>query len=91
VNVKTLNSTVLDRILAPIGRALSPEVARRLIKLRIDAKTQAKLDRLARRCNDGLLTDRERTEYETYVTAIDYVAMLQAQARVLLAKSDKAQ
>jgi hypothetical protein len=76
----------LDRILDPVGRALTPEVARRLVALRVDARTQAHIDRLARRCNEGQLTPSERAEYETYVTAIDFVAVLQAKARALLAR-----
>jgi hypothetical protein len=80
-------STLLDRILEPVGRALTPEAARDLIDVRLDAKSQAMLDRLARRCNDGKLTDAERAEYESVVAAIDLVAILQAKARALLARS----
>ena len=83
--MKTLETPALDRILDPIGRTLSPEVARRLVKVRLDAKTQAKIDRLARRCNQGQLTAAERAEYETYVSAIDFVSILQAKARAILA------
>jgi hypothetical protein len=82
--MKALEAPALDRILDPVGRALTPEVAWRLVALRVDAKTQARVDRLARRCNDGKLTAGERAEYETYVTAIDFVAVLQAKARAVL-------
>jgi hypothetical protein len=82
--MKTLEAPALDRILDPVSRALTPEVARRLVALRVDAKTQARIDRLARRCNEGKLTEAERAEYETYVTAIDFVAVLQAKARGVL-------
>ena len=46
-------------------------------------------DRLARRCNEGQLTASERAEYETDVTAIDFVAVLQAKARALLARAEE--
>jgi hypothetical protein len=82
--MKTLDAPTLNRILDPVSRALTPEVARKLIALRVDAKTQAHIDRLARRCNEGKLTEAERAEYETYVTAIDFVAVLQAKARAAL-------
>jgi hypothetical protein len=42
--------------------------------------------KLARKCNEGELTPTERSEYETYVMAGDIVAILQAQARLLLAR-----
>jgi hypothetical protein len=41
------------------------KVARDLIKLRFDRKAQARIDKLARKCNQGKLTDVERSEYET--------------------------
>jgi hypothetical protein len=41
---------------------------------------------LARKCNEGELSADERQEYETYVMAGELVAILQAQARILLAR-----
>jgi hypothetical protein len=83
----TPTTPTLDRILEPVGRALNPEAARTLAALRLDAKTQAQVDRLARRCNEGKLTLKEQAEYETYVSAIDFVAILQAKARAFLDRS----
>jgi hypothetical protein len=77
----------LHRILDPVGRALNPEAARTLTELRLDRTTQALVDRLARKCNEGRLTPAERAEYESYVSAIDFVAILQAKARARLASS----
>jgi hypothetical protein len=85
--MKTLDAPVLERILDPVGRILTPDVARALVKVRVDRKTQAQIDRLARKCNAGKLTESERAEYETFVSAIDFVAILQAKARKLLARS----
>lgn len=85
--MKTLDAPVLDRLLDPVGRILTPDVAKKLVKLRLDAKAQARIDKLARKCNEGELTDDERREYETYVHAIDFIAILQAKARALLKRS----
>jgi hypothetical protein len=82
--MKPLEAPALDRILEPVARALTPEVARKLVALRVDAQTQARIDRLARRCTEGRLTDAERAEYATYVAAIDFVSTLQAKARAAL-------
>lgn len=88
--MKIPGAPILDRILDPVGRILTPEVARSLVKLRVDATTQARIDKLARKCNEGKLSDEERSEYETCVAAIDFVATLQSKARILLRHSPDA-
>ena len=85
--MKTLDAPVLDRLFDPLGRILTPEVARKLIHLRFDAKAQARIDKLARKCNEGELSDNERREYETSVLIIDFIAILQAKARALLKRT----
>jgi hypothetical protein len=85
--MKTLDAPVLDRLLDPLGRILTPEVARKLVRLRSDSTAQARINGLARKCNDGTLTESERREYETYVYAIDFIATLQAKARALLRRA----
>jgi hypothetical protein len=89
-DMPTATTPTLDRILEPVGRALNPEAARTLAELRLDAKTQARIDRLARKCNEGNLTPKEQSEYEAYVSAIDFVGILQAKARAFLARSTTA-
>jgi hypothetical protein len=83
-NVKTLDAPVLDRLLDPVGRILTPEVARGHVRLRFDPKAQTHIKKLARKCNKGKLTEVEQREYEAYVYAIDFIAILQAKARNLL-------
>ena len=63
---------------------LTPEVAERLVQFRADAGTQTRLDELAEKANEGCLSDQERREYETYISAIDFVTVLQAKARTVL-------
>jgi hypothetical protein len=76
---------VLDKILAPLTDALTPEVAKRLVGLRADAETQELIDSLGDKANEGTLTDAERRQYETYVRAGTLISILQAKARKLLA------
>jgi len=85
--MKTLDAPVLDRLVDPLARILTPQVARKLIHLRFDPKAQARIDRLARKCNEGELSTDERREYETYVFIIDFIAILQAKARALFKRS----
>lgn len=79
-------SAVLERLLEPVSQCLNVEAARKLIRLKADAPAQARVDELARKCNEDQLTPAERSEYERYVTAGTLIAILQAQARLLLAK-----
>ncbi|HBI44571.1 MAG TPA: hypothetical protein DDY78_17240 [Planctomycetales bacterium] len=88
--MKTLDEPVLGRLIDPLARILTPEVARKLVRLRFDAKAQTHIDKLARKCNEGELSDDERREYETYVHAVDFIAILQAKARALLKHSAEA-
>jgi len=80
-------SANLERLLKPVSRNLNAEAARNLLRLKADAKTQARVDELAGKCNEGQLTAAERVEYEGYVAAGTVIAILQAQARLLLAKA----
>lgn len=81
----TLETAVLDEILDPVSRCLTPDVARLLVELRASPATQLRIDELADKCNEGLLTPDERSLYESYVQAIDFVSVLQSKARRLLA------
>jgi hypothetical protein len=75
----------LERLLDPISHCLTPEVARRLVELRADPVVQERLDTLAAKSTEGELSPDERAEYETYVRALDFISVLQAHARRLLA------
>lgn len=77
----------LDRLLEPFAGCLSPDVAAKVAALRADDTMQDRIDYLAQRSNEGLLTAEEREEYSGYLHAIDVVAVLQAKARALLRKT----
>ena len=77
--------SILDRLLDPVTRCLTPDVARQLVALRTDPQFQERLDALADKCTEGELSPEEREEYETYVRAIHIIGVLQAKARKLLA------
>lgn len=75
---------VLDRLLDPLLRCLTPESVRAVVALRADAAAQARIGELAEKCNEGVLTPEERREYEVYVQVGDVISILQAKARLLL-------
>jgi hypothetical protein len=75
---------VLDRLFEPMARIMTPEFARQMVGLRADPTVQERIDSLADKCNSGQLTPEERSEYEMYVSFIDFMAILQAKARRFL-------
>jgi hypothetical protein len=77
-------SAALDRLLHPLAQSLPPEGARAIADFRADPQTQARIDELAAKCNEGQLSSTEWQEYEAYVEAIDFIALLQDQAREAL-------
>ena len=83
---KITNGRILKRILGPVSSSLNDEAARKLIGLRADRKAQARVAELAEKCNEGELSPRERREYEMYVMAGHFVAILQAESRILLSR-----
>jgi hypothetical protein len=80
-----LEGAIPDRLLQSVARCFTPEVAQRIADLRADEPTQARLDELAEKSNEGLLTEPERREYSAYVEALDLIGILQAKARAILA------
>ena len=79
-------STILDKMLEPVARCFTPAVAKQIAELRADLVTQARIDELAAKCNEGELSGAEKREYGAYVEAIDLIGILQAKARTLLAR-----
>ena len=71
----------LDRLLEPFAVCLTPEVAAKVADMRADEAMQSRIDYLADRANEGLLSPIEADEYDGYLHAIDVIAVLQAKAR----------
>jgi hypothetical protein len=83
----TNHEASLDRLIGPLGDCLTPESARRLLALKADRKLQARVNFLADRCQEGLLTPQEHAEYGNYVKFGTFVAILKSKARQLLARA----
>lgn len=78
--------TALDRLLDPVADCFTVESAQRLLDLRLDDDTRASMEDLARKANEGTLSDSERQDYLDYVEAMDLIGILQAKAGRALAK-----
>jgi hypothetical protein len=79
-------ATMLDDLLDPLSRCLDAESARRLLEVRTAPAVQERIDFLAERANDGVLTEEERSEYEALINAADLIAILKLKARRQLKK-----
>jgi hypothetical protein len=85
---KPHDSANFHRLLDPLSDCLTPESARRLLKLKADPKLRARVEMLGRKSNRGTLTDQEREEYGYYVAYGTFISTLKAKARLLLAKTE---
>jgi hypothetical protein len=86
---KNSNGLLLNRILEPVSSSLNEEAAQKILALKADRKTRARVTKLADKCNEGELTPEERREYETYLLANHFIAILKAKARILLARKGR--
>ena len=74
-------ATPLDDLFEPFSRCLDAESAQRVAEFRVAPAVQARIDILAERANNGALTDDERAEYEAFVNAADFIAILKLKAK----------
>lgn len=82
----TANLTAFDRATDPLLQILSREQASQIVDFHLDEELQAHIEELARKANEGELTDDERSEYAGYAQANKFIALLQAKARRMLAR-----
>ncbi len=85
----TITQSALDRLLDPLSRSLSPEAARSIVGLAIEPEILDRIDELAERCNEGLLTEAERAEYAGYVEGAEILALIKLKARRSLRRCTK--
>ena len=81
-NTNDLDS--LERLLRPLRRELSVELADALLRLKADEEVQTRYDELANKNTAGGLTDEERAELESLVRANSILTLLKAEARAFL-------
>ena len=74
-------TTALDGLLDPLSGWLDAESARRVVELRVAPPVQQRIDTLAERTNDGVLTSDESAEYEALIDAADFISILNVKAR----------
>lgn len=78
--------TAFERGTDQIAPLLTREAAQKLVAFQGEPVLQARIEELAGKSTEGLLTDVERAEYEGYARAHKFLAVLQAKARKRLAR-----
>ena len=78
----SLDRSSLQRFLEQFTDTFTPELAEHFATLPPSPELQARLDELGSKSNEGKLTDAERTEYETYVEAMDVIALLRVKSQI---------
>ena len=76
--------TAFDRGVRPVMEIVLPEKAEEVVEFRADPELQARIEVLASKSTEGLLSEAESAEYAGYVRANKFVAILQRQARRLI-------
>lgn len=74
-------AAIWARIIEPEKNGLSPEAARSLLELRFNDRDLVHMNELAQKNRQGLLSDAERQELESYVKVGDVLALLHLKAR----------
>ena len=72
--------TAFDWAVAPVMQVLLADKADELLHVSPDPELRRRIEELAERSTEGQLTEAERAEYEGYVRANSFVAVLRHQA-----------
>jgi len=77
----------LERLLRPLRRELSFELANALVRLTADEEIQTRYEELADKNTSGSLNPAERAELESLVRANSFLGVLKIEARAVLANA----
>ena len=80
----TAESAAFDRGVRPLLQMVLPDKAEEVLSFQADSELQKRIEDLAAKSTEGQLTEEERAEYEGYVRANKFVAILQRQARQMM-------
>ncbi len=83
----TPETDAVERGVRPVLQIVFPEKAEAILKFQPDPALQARIEELAVKSTEGRLAEAERAEYEGFVRANKFIAILQRQARRMLASA----
>ena len=77
-------TTAFDRGVRPLLQIVLLDKADAVLNFRPDPALQDRIEELATKSTEGELTAQERAEYEGYIRANKFIAILQRQARQMV-------
>ncbi len=80
----TVEMAAFGRGIRPVVQIVFPEKAQAVLSFRPDPELQRRIEELADKSNEGQLTEDERAEYDGYVRANKFIAVLQRLARQMV-------
>jgi hypothetical protein len=89
LDINGCDSDAFDRGTDPVLRMFSVDQTQSIVDYQGDERLRARIEELAARIDDGTITAAEKSEYEGYVRANKFVAILQAQARKHLKEASR--
>ena len=82
----TLSPSRPQPILGSVAQCLTPDVAKRILSIELEAGVQARVRELAEKANEGLLDTVERSEYEALIEDADLLGIFKSLARQALSR-----
>lgn len=80
-------TTAFERAVRPFLQIVLPDKTDAVLNYRPDPVLQERIEALAAKSTEEALTEEERAEYESYIRANKFIAILQRQARRMLQAS----
>jgi hypothetical protein len=80
---------ILFEVVAPNRADVAPEAVRLIASLRFSEAQQERMRALAAKNNEGTITDAEREEMESFRRVGNFLAILQAKARLSLKQASR--
>jgi hypothetical protein len=81
VTARTTEAQIWTRIMQPDESLLTPAAAESLLRLKFAEQDIARMNDLAQKNQEGLLTEEERRELESYVRVGDILSLIHLKAR----------
>ena len=79
-------SSIISEALRPITDSLTGETAKQFAELKFTGPIQDRVDLLASKCNEGELSEQERSEYDSLVKVGKILTVLKAKAKKIIAE-----
>jgi len=83
-SLPTITTKALNQMLEPLSQLLSVEAAQAIVSLQIGATMLARIQELADRCSEGILTEQEKAECQGYAEGAEILSLIKLKASRIL-------